>query len=629
MATFIYPQIDISDLAIAHIETNTANTVTELQAANASLDNIETATGNTVTELQTANSTLSTLATSANQTNGTQKSQIVDASANVVTSTDAGGGKRALDINIASGSITASNPSVGVTGGITPSSATLIGGNNSSMLMPLAVNGSGELALPQGASTSAAQTDGTQKTQIVDGSGNVIASTSNALNVAITSGGGVATGTVDANNSTTTPLGISGVFTGTATDIKDYGTVSVLVASDVAAASGGFSLQFSNNGTNWDHAHNFDFAGGNLSYNISAEARYFRIVYTNNTVAQSYFRLQTVLRPVYVMPSQYTVAQAIADSNLSTVTKGVIYGKTTGMGGGYVAVKVNPSGALTTENTVTSSVLPTGAATETTLQSVSSSASTLAGTVIGGRVNVDVMSSALPLGAATELTLQGRASESTLSTLNGKIPSNLTVSSTRLLVDGSGVTQPVSGTVTANAGTGTFAISAVSLPLPTGAATASNQTAQQGSASGGTAAAVSSLSGAIYNSSAPTLTNGQQASLQLDSAGNLKTTSATVGTGLANAPLYKDYSAGSIGTGAYTQLVASTTSAANTIEIFDSSGQLLYLATGAAGAEVNQMIIFPGGNGRVTLQIPAGTRVSAKAITASATSGYLAINFYK
>jgi hypothetical protein len=47
----------------------------------------------------------------------------------------------------------------------------------------------------------------------------------------------------------------------------------------------------------------------------------------------------------------------------------------------------------------------------------------------------------LPTGAATETTL---------STLNGKVPSGLTVTSTRLLVDGSGVTQPVSGTVNAN-----------------------------------------------------------------------------------------------------------------------------------------------------------------------------------
>jgi hypothetical protein len=46
----------------------------------------------------------------------------------------------------------------------------------------------------------------------------------------------------------------------------------------------------------------------------------------------------------------------------------------------------------------------------------------------------------LPTGAATE---------STLSTLNSKIPSGLTVSSTRLLVDGSGVTLTVSGTVAA------------------------------------------------------------------------------------------------------------------------------------------------------------------------------------
>lgn len=44
-----------------------------------------------------------------------------------------------------------------------------------------------------------------------------------------------------------------------------------------------------------------------------------------------------------------------------------------------------------------------------------------------------------------------------------------------------------------------------------------------GSATGGTAAANSELSGGIYNASAPTLTNGQQASIQLDVNGNTKT----------------------------------------------------------------------------------------------------------
>lgn len=58
-------------------------------------------------------------------------------------------------------------------------------------------------------------------------------------------------------------------------------------------------------------------------------------------------------------------------------------------------------------------------------------------------------------------TIAGVATETTLASLNTKIPSGLTVTSTRLLVDGSGVTQP---------------ISAASLPLPLGASTSALQT---------------------------------------------------------------------------------------------------------------------------------------------------------
>ena len=56
-------------------------------------------------------------------------------------------------------------------------------------------NISGTVSLPTGAATSANQTNASQKTQIVDGSGNVIASTSNNLNVqcANCSGSGVST----------------------------------------------------------------------------------------------------------------------------------------------------------------------------------------------------------------------------------------------------------------------------------------------------------------------------------------------------------------------------------------------------------------------------------------------------
>ena len=457
-------------------------------------------------------------------------------------------------------------------------------------------NITGTVSLPTGASTSAKQDTGNTSLASIDGK--LPASLgpkakTGSLSVALASDqepiSVVAQGTIDTGNSSTTPLGVSGVFTGTAIDITNYATVSVLVASDVAAATGGFSFQFSNDGTNWDHSHNFDFAGGSLSYNISAEAKYFRLVYTNSTVAQTYFRLQTVLRREYCMPSQYTVAQAVTDYALSTVTKGVIYGKTTGGGGGYVAVKVNPSGALTAE---------------------------VSGTV-----------------AATQ--------------------------------SGTWNINDVSGTVS----------------LPTGASTSALQSSVQGSVTGGTAAIASSLSGGIYNSSAPTLTNGQQAGLQLDSTGNLKiagTISATNtangntgaavpvqatqiggsdGTNLraikvssagvvsvdgsgstqpvtqqgrvkANTPSFNTNSSSNITTSAYLQLVASTTSACTAVEVYNQSASSIYFATGGAGAEVDQFIIPPGGNGLLPITIAASTRISVKAVDATANSGSLIVNYW-
>jgi hypothetical protein len=68
---------------------------------------------------------------------------------------------------------------------------------------------------------------------------------------------------------------------------------------------------------------------------------------------------------------------------------------------------------------------------------------------VSGTVTANVSFPATQPVSATALPLPtGAATETTLSTLNTKIPT-LTAASSRLLVDGSGVTQPVSGTVTA------------------------------------------------------------------------------------------------------------------------------------------------------------------------------------
>lgn len=89
------------------------------------------------------------------------------------------------------------------------------------------------------------------------------------------------------------------------------------------------------------------------------------------------------------------------------------------------------------------------------------------------------------------------------------------------------------------------------------------------------------------------------------------------------------YSGTNVTTSAYVQLLASTSNAINAIEIFDSSGQTLLLATGAAASEADQIYIIPGGNGRIPLSIATGTRISLKAVTGTASAGEIDVNFYK
>jgi hypothetical protein len=131
-----------------------------------------------------------------------------------------------------------------------------------------------------------------------------------------------------------------------------------------------------------------------------------------------------------------------------------------------------------------------------------------------------------------------------------------TANTTAWKVDGSGVTQPVSGTVTANAGTGTMAVSAASLPLPSGAATSANQStvkaASTQAASTDTSSVVQinpnqpalttplNIQGALTNNNAapgatnigtldalanaapPSFTEGNQTKLSIDLKGNLR-----------------------------------------------------------------------------------------------------------
>lgn len=189
-----------------------------------------------------------------------------------------------------------------------------------------------------------------------------------------------------------------------------------------------------------------------------------------------------------------------------------------------------------------------------------------------GDVQVDVLSSALPSGAATS------AKQPALGTAGTASADVITVqgiaSMTPLQIADNGDSLTVDGTVAAS-----------NLP-----ATVDTNVGAAGASTLRTVAAGNPISNAIVASNAYASTN--------------------------------------VTTAAYVELIASTANAINTLCLSDSSGSIIKVATGAAASEVDRIYLPGGGSGCFQVNIAASTRVSLRAIDASATSGYFLLTAY-
>lgn len=98
-----------------------------------------------------------------------------------------------------------------------------------------------------------------------------------------------------------------------------------------------------------------------------------------------------------------------------------------------------------------------------------------------------------------------------------------------------------------------------------------------------------------------------------------------------NATLYTDSAAGvtvTFATSAWLQLIASTPSAINFIDLFDSTGFTARLGTGAAASESDLFLDVPGGNGYIPVKIDPGTRVALRPLTTPVAGSEFVINFW-
>ncbi len=219
-------------------------------------------------------------------------------------------------------------------------------------------------------------------------------------------------------------------------------------------------------------------------------------------------------------------------------------------------------------------------------------------------------------------------------------------SMTPLLVNGSGSTQPVSGTVavsnfpaTVDTNTGAAGASTLRTVISSRSEAATTPLAVRltdGSSfyAGATETTLSSLNGKVANNygaaSGAVRTAAQignatavadfgagASSAQTLRVVNVSDATPPVGRSYADSVRYA-YTSGAVGTSSWVQMIASTAAAMNCIQIFDSSGQTLELGTGAAASETRVMIIPPGGiDGCAPLRIASGTRISLRALSAT------------
>jgi len=309
-------------------------------------------------------------------------------------------------------------------------------------------------------------------------------------------GGGGTTNVIDSNNSTTSTLAGGATYEGTATDVTDYTTAYVQIFSDVDSAALGVQLQTSVDGTNWDHEHEYDYEAGDggKHYEARLPAQYFRLRYTNGGTIQATFRVQTKLSAEGSLDHAHPLDHDVDLQHPATLVRSVITGETSAGGGGFVNVKVNPSGTLECN---VSQDTRTDLLANASLQIEGVDVTATAGVPIknetGGTIAISATALPLPTGASTA-TLQ-TDSNTKLDNILTELQSHATLAETQPV---SAATLPLpSGASTATLQTDsntkldniltelqshatlaeTQPVSAATLPLPTGAATSAGQLA--------------------------------------------------------------------------------------------------------------------------------------------------------
>jgi hypothetical protein len=146
----------------------------------------------------------------------------------------------------------------------------------------------------------------------------------------------------DTGNSSVTPLGASGTFTGTWRDNLAFAADYITVITNV---NGTLIVDNSKDGITSDRTVGFSVTGGTpFAIATSPLNRYTRIIYNNGGTAQDSFRLQTLARVIAPAPTLLRMDGALGDSLIVATSRAVLAGKdpVTGTYANIAATPLNP-----------------------------------------------------------------------------------------------------------------------------------------------------------------------------------------------------------------------------------------------------------------------------------------------
>jgi len=135
-------------------------------------------------------------------------------------------------------------------------------------------------------------------------------------------------GVISTVNSSSTPLGASATFTGTAESTLGFSHITVQVFSDQPSATDGLKVEWSTDGTNFDDDDVFNVPANNGKvFTFGPQSQFFRVRYTNGATPQGAFRLQVIKKTFQQKASTHRIQDMLSTDDDAELVKSILTGQ--------------------------------------------------------------------------------------------------------------------------------------------------------------------------------------------------------------------------------------------------------------------------------------------------------------